>query len=203
MFRFALSDAYELRLLEESDVDELYGVVEANRGYLAHWMPWAERQTLENTLAFIRLTRTQLAHNDGFQAALVAHQRIIGCVGFHKVDWSHRSSSIGYWLAADQQGRGTMTLAVAALVDWAFGAWKLNRLEIKAAIENDRSRAIPARLGFREEGTLRQAERVGDRYLDHVVYSMLAEDWAARTGDGSPQPALRDDDGGPFEPSGS
>jgi hypothetical protein len=51
------------------------------------------------------------------------------------------------------------------------------RVEIRAAPENARSRAIPERLGFTQEGTLRQVERVGDRYLDNVVYAMLAEDW--------------------------
>jgi ribosomal-protein-serine acetyltransferase len=51
------------------------------------------------------------------------------------------------------------------------------RVEIRAAPENARSRAIPERLGFTQEGTLRQVERVDDRYLDNVVYAMLAEDW--------------------------
>jgi hypothetical protein len=51
------------------------------------------------------------------------------------------------------------------------------RVEIRAAPENARSRAIPERLGFTQEGTLRQVECVGDRYLDNVVYAMLAEDW--------------------------
>jgi hypothetical protein len=50
-------------------------------------------------------------------------------------------------------------------------------LTIRAALENVRSRAIPQRLGFREEGVLREAERVGDGYLDIVVYSMLGTEW--------------------------
>lgn len=45
------------------------------------------------------------------------------------------------------------------------------------AAENARSRATPERLGFTQEGTLPQVERVGDRDLDNVVYAMLAEDW--------------------------
>ena len=70
-----------------------------------------------------------------------------------------------------------MTAAVRALTDHALRAWELNRVEIGVASENRHSRAIPERLGFREEGTVRQAQRVGDRYLDLVVYGMLAEDW--------------------------
>jgi len=63
------------------------------------------------------------------------------------------------------------------LVDHAFGAWRLHRVEIRAGVENARSRAIPERLGFRREGVLREAERVGDRYVDQVVYAVLAGDW--------------------------
>jgi ribosomal-protein-serine acetyltransferase len=70
-----------------------------------------------------------------------------------------------------------MTEAVRALVDHAFGPWRLERVEIAAAVDNARSRAIPERLGFREEGVRRRAERVGDRWLDHAVYAMLASDW--------------------------
>jgi ribosomal-protein-serine acetyltransferase len=73
-----------------------------------------------------------------------------------------------------------MTGAVTALVDHAISDWDLNRVEIRASVENAASRAIPERLGFREEGTLRQAELVDGRYHDTVVYSMLAADWRSR-----------------------
>jgi ribosomal-protein-serine acetyltransferase len=69
-----------------------------------------------------------------------------------------------------------MTETVRALVDHAFGVWELHRIEIAAAVDNARSRAIPQRLGFREEGVRRDAERHGDRYLDLVVYGLLATD---------------------------
>ena len=69
-----------------------------------------------------------------------------------------------------------MTEAVRALVDHAFGAWGLHRVVIEAATGNARSRAIPERLGFREEGVRRGAERNGDDFLDIVVYAMLATD---------------------------
>lgn len=74
---------------------------------------------------------------------------------------------------------GTMTAAVRALVEHALTTWQLNRVEIVVATGNRRSQAIPERLGFREEGTLRQYQLVDGRYLDCISYSMLAEDWRA------------------------
>jgi ribosomal-protein-serine acetyltransferase len=167
----------DLRRLEESDADELYRLIDANRAYLAAWMPWAGAQTREGTLEFIRMTRRQEASNDGFQAALVSEGKIIGIVGFHSVNWPHRSTTIGYWLDEGHQGRGLMTLAVRSLVDHAFRVWDLHRVEIQAAVHNHRSRAIPERLGFREEGVRREAELIGDRYHDLAVYAILAPEW--------------------------
>jgi ribosomal-protein-serine acetyltransferase len=179
MLRFPLANGRCLRLLEESDADELHALIQANRPRLARWMAWAQDQTPEQTLAFVRATRRQLAENDGFQAALVADERIIGVVGFHGVDWQNRAASVGYWLSEMEERQGTMTQAVRALTGYAFARWGLNRVEIRADVENLRSRAIPERLGFREEGTLRQAYRiVGDRYSDDVVYAMLAAEWS-------------------------
>jgi ribosomal-protein-serine acetyltransferase len=175
---FELPDGLRLRALREADAIELHAVIDANRAHLARWMPWAARQTPDETLDFIRSTRTQLVEGDGLQAALIDGAAIVGVAGFLGVDWPNRATVIGYWLAADAQGQGTMTHAVRALVDHAIGAWNLNRVEIRADVENVRSRAIPERLGFQLEGTLRQAQRFGESYRDQVVYAMLAADWA-------------------------
>jgi ribosomal-protein-serine acetyltransferase len=129
-------------------------------------------------LEFIRRTRRQIVENDGFQAAIVEGNDIIGAVGFHGIDSNNRATSIGYWLTEDRQGRGIMTDAVRALTTHAFDVWGLNRVEIRVAVRNLRSRAVPHRLGFLEEGVLRQAERHGDTFRDIVVYAMLAQDWA-------------------------
>lgn len=173
-----LSDGSQLRLLAPADADELHGLIAANRDYLSQWLPWAAEQTPQDTAEFIQRTRKQLNDNDGFQTAVVRDGGIVGVIGYHAVDWANRSTSIGYWIAEAEQGKGTMTEAARALVDHAIFVWRLNRVEIRAAIDNDHSRAIPERLGFQAEGTLRGVERVGDRYLDCVVYAMLAADWS-------------------------
>jgi ribosomal-protein-serine acetyltransferase len=178
LLRRDLPGGAHLRLFEESDARVLFALVDRSRALLEPWLPWVPFTTSpDDTLEFIRLTRRQIADNDGLQAAIVRNEDIAGVVGFHRVDWRNRSTSSGYWLGAAEQGRGTMTEAVRALVDHAFGPWGLHRVVIEAAVGNARSRAIPERLGFREEGVRRGSERHGERYLDVVVYAMLAPDW--------------------------
>jgi ribosomal-protein-serine acetyltransferase len=171
--KIPLSDDAELRPLALDDADELYGLVERNRVYLARWMPWAAGQTLEGTAGFISSAEQRRSKNNGFEAAIVLDGLIVGATGFPGVDWVARSTSIGYWLDEAHQGRGLMTRAVRALIDHAFGEWQLHRIEIQAAVDNQRSRAVAERLGFEQEGILREAERIGDRYHDLVVYGLL------------------------------
>jgi ribosomal-protein-serine acetyltransferase len=170
-------DSLGVRPLEATDAAELHALVEANREHLARWMPWAAGQDLAGTERFLAEAEEQLARDDGFQAKIAPAGRIVGVAGFHSVDWINRHTSIGYWLAEDAQGRGTMTAVVRALLDRAFYDWELHRVEIHCAPENHRSRAIPKRLGFREEAQLRETERVEGRYLDSVVYGLLEEEW--------------------------
>ena len=169
-------DVY-LRLLDQTDAPELFELIELNRAHLVPWMPWAAGQTLDATIEFIRRIESQVTDNDGFQAAIVGNDKIIGMVGYHAVGWGNRCTSIGYWLDKGHQGRGTMTAAVRLLVGRAFSVWELDRVEIRTATGNHPSRAIPERLGFHQKGTLHQRELINGRYLDCVVYVMLSADW--------------------------
>jgi ribosomal-protein-serine acetyltransferase len=173
----ALPGGAEIRLLEEHDAGELHALIEANRAHLARWLPWAARQTRDDTLRFIQSGRAQLRDVNGCQCAVVDHARIVGAIGFHAIDWRHSSTSIGYWLAAAAQGRGTMTEAVSAMLDEALGVWGLHRVEIRASVENVRSRALIERIGLTFEGIARESFRLGAAFRDDAVYSMLAPEW--------------------------
>jgi ribosomal-protein-serine acetyltransferase len=178
MFTHRLDEDRWLRIPEESDAEELYELTEANRQMLAEWMPWAAGATLETTRAFIRSRRLQFARGDGFSAMIVERDRIVGSIGFPVVSHEERSCEIGYWIGRSAQGRGTATLATRALIDHAFGAWKLHRVVIQAGVGNARSRAVAERLGFTLEGVLREAERYPDgRFIDLAVYGLLAPEW--------------------------
>jgi ribosomal-protein-serine acetyltransferase len=181
MFAYSLSQDLSLALLEPRHAEELFRLTEANREHLREWLPWVDGvHAVEDTRAFIRITQKQWYENNGFQTAVQLRSQIVGVIGCHRIDRANRSTSLGYWLAKAHEGRGVMTTACRAYVDHLFGALELNRVEIRCAVENWKSRRIPERLGFREEGTVRDAEWLYDHFVDHVMYGMVVHEW--RTG---------------------
>jgi ribosomal-protein-serine acetyltransferase len=173
----AIRDGAVLRPYREEDAAELTAVVASNREHLAPRLPWAATYGYQDSLDYIAKSRAQLEAGDGFEGAIVVGGEIVGGAGFHAIDRLNHSTSIGYWLAADAQGSGLMTATVRALLDHAFGPWELHRAVIEAVVDNTRSRAIPERLGFTEEGVARDAKRIRGRYEDAAIYAMLASDW--------------------------
>jgi ribosomal-protein-serine acetyltransferase len=180
MFETPLNDRASLRLYEESDAAELHGLIARNLDHLRPWMPWAEHSTEQSALEHIRRSRRAIGENRGFTTAIVLDERIVGDIGLATIDWGARSTEIGYWLAAEHQGRGLMTAAVSLYLGYLFDRLRLERVQIQAAVENHRSRAIPERLGFRLEGVRRNAIRAGERLVDAALYGILAEEWRVR-----------------------
>ena len=178
MFSRRIDEELELRPVDERLADELTALVRRDLAHLRPWMPWAtERYSVEDAREFIRRQIRQYAEDQGFATLIFFRGRVAGSIGYNNIDWPNRKTDIGYWLGADFQGRGLMTRSCAALVEHAFRELRLNRVEIYCAVENVRSRRIPERLGFREEGVFRQAEWLHDRFIDLVGYAMLAEEW--------------------------
>ncbi|MCI0706521.1 MAG: GNAT family N-acetyltransferase [Ignavibacteriae bacterium] len=174
-----IDNELELRLLDESDAEPLFRLVDENRKHLREWLPWLDHNTrVEDTMQFLHSCRVQYDNQICFNASIRHNGAIAGVIGFHPIDWQNRSAMIGYWIAKQYEGKGMMTRACSALTTYAFKNLSLNRVDIRCATGNARSCAIPKRLGFRFEGTLRQAEWLYDHFVDLHVYSMLAKDWS-------------------------
>ncbi|MGP4070049.1 GNAT family N-acetyltransferase [Halobacillus sp. B29] len=174
MFKHVINEHTELRLLEVRHAEELFRLTDSSRDSLRQWLPWIDAtKTVENSKEFIESTLKQFCNNDGFQAGIWYKGELAGVAGLHTINWSNRSTSIGYWLGESFQGKGLMTQACQAIVDYCFHELDLRRIEIQAATENEKSLAIPHRLGFKKDGCLEKSERLYDEYVDHDVFALI------------------------------
>lgn len=173
-----VDDEIELRLLDESHAEPLFALVDKHRAYLRAWLPWLDmNMRVEDTMQFILNDRANYENGRCFNTSIWYRGQIVGVIGFHPIDWANRSAMIGYWIAGDHQGKGIITRSCAALTSYAFDVLKLHRIDIRCALGNEKSCAIPLRLGFTHEGILREAEWLYNHFVDLNVYSMLEREW--------------------------
>lgn len=107
---------------------------------------------------------------------IFSQNKIAGVIGFNQIDTVNSVGYIGYWLGEKYNGKGIMTKSVQELVEIGYSYYSLNRIDIRCAVENSRSRAIPERLGFQNEGIIRHAVKYYDTYQDIVIYGLLKND---------------------------
>jgi ribosomal-protein-serine acetyltransferase len=180
MFSKSLQDGFELRLLEERHAAEVFAAVDRERAHLRTWLAWVDAtQSEDDSLSFIRSTLEQFSTNRGFAAGIWDGTKLAGTVGTHPIDWLNRRVEIGYWLAREFEGRGVATEACRALIGHLFREMDLHRVEIRCAAANGKSAAIPRRLGFVHEATLREAHFVNGVCHDLMIFGMLKRDWKA------------------------
>ncbi len=178
MFTLALDEHTELRLLELHYAKELFALINSNKVYLREWLPWLDGIEGEDDVkAFIESTLQQYCNGNGLTACIFYDDKICGIIGYNNLSKKNKNVAIGYWLDYRTRGKGIITKACTRMINHAFDVMKLNRVEIRTAVHNARSRSIPEKLGFTNEGVARQSTWHYDHYVDHVIYGLLAEDW--------------------------
>lgn len=184
LFTWPLGDDVVLIPRTAAIAEAHFALVEANYERLARWFPDAYQQppTLEGVRA--NLHRAGQAWLDGTLLPLSIAVRADS--GWRLVGWAQleidsraRSAEVGYWLDADFVGRGLVTRTVTAMLDYAFGPLGLERVGLEAVSDNTRSRNVAQRLGFTQEGTLREAAAFPHERRDRVVHGLLAREWRA------------------------
>ena len=175
-----VDDEIVIRPLIASDAEPVFALVDANRAYLARWLPWVDGiSTIDDERQWIERMADPDSHDRERPYAIEHRGVVVGGIGII-VEPINRSGEIGYWLAEAMQGSGIVTRACRALLDDAFRSQGLHRLFIRTDPENRRSRAVPESLGFVCEGTQRESLYANGEYRDAIVYSVLASEWPAR-----------------------
>jgi ribosomal-protein-serine acetyltransferase len=182
MFKLQIDHEISINLLIPKHAPILVEELKKNQNSLKEWLIWAENIPNEDEYkkTIIPMWLQKFADNNGFEAGIYRNNHLVGMVGLHYIDWTNKATEIGYWLSEDVQGKGLMTRTINGLLTYCFNELELNRVVIRAATENLKSRGVPERLGFKEEGILREAQKIRDRFVDLAVYSMIKSEWVKK-----------------------
>jgi ribosomal-protein-serine acetyltransferase len=164
-----------LRLLAPSDAGDIFHTIDTQRDYLGKWLPFVPfTLNPEDSRKFVETVVNAPKERFEYVFTIRKEGRFAGLIGFKETDRGNRKTEIGYWLSKPYQKQGIITQSVERLCDFAFNELKMNRIQIRCAVENIPSRKIPERLGFHLEGIEREGELLsGNVFTDLAVYSKL------------------------------
>ncbi len=119
---------------------------------------------------------TEKSYNRWIMVRKSDHQPI-GTCGYHKWNKRNLRAEIGYDLNPDFWGQAYMTEALNAVIANGFEKMGLNRIEAVVYVENKRSIRLLQKLGFKQEGVLRDYYCVDAKFYDHCVFSLIRREW--------------------------
>lgn len=171
-----IGDDIRLKMITEEDVKPFFELVMKSKEHLKMWLGRIDFIKEENDIATYFKVKIEAAseHNGNPIAfGIFYRDELAGTIEFSNIDKSNKIGRIAYWLGNSFQNKGIMSKALNEIIDYGFDQLKLNKIEITTAVDNHKSRALPERLGFKEEGRIRQAQWLYDRYVDHIIYGLL------------------------------
>lgn len=169
-----------VRCYNPSDAPLLAEAVTENVEHLRPWMPWvyAEPEPLEEKFQRLKRFRGLFDLGQDFIYGIFSPDdtKLLGGTGLH-TRLGEGALEIGYWIHKDYVNQGLTTESSAALIKVAFELIHVHRIEIHCDPENLASAAIPRKLGFTHEGTLRANMRFLDRWRDTMIWGLLESEY--------------------------
>jgi ribosomal-protein-serine acetyltransferase len=173
-----VDDIITLELIDNKHAAPVFNLINNNRHYLREWLPWVDNmRSIEDLKNYITKCKNESEQGSDFGYVIIYNEVAAGRIGIHYIDQQNKIASIGYWLAEDFAGKGIITKSCKAIINYAFDTLDLNMIEIKCGTGNFKSKAIPMRLNFKEEGMIRQGEFVNNKFINLFVFSMLKSEW--------------------------
>ena len=175
-------DEIYLRPPEFADFDEWSALREKSRAHLTRWEPdWRNEDiAIDKWRMRLRAYERQFRARTGvvFHICQQADKRIVGGITLSDIRrHASYSATLGYWIGAEFLRRGYGISAVETAAAYAFDDLELNRIEAACQPDNKASRTLLEQAGFREEGLARQYLHINGEWRDHVLYSLLADDF--------------------------
>lgn len=174
-FTLKIDDDIQLKEIGIEHIRPIFNVIDSQRSYLGEWLPFVElTQDISFTSKFVEnyLNSDRLI----LTCAIIYRKHFAGIIGLKDTDNDNKKTEIGYWLSSFFQGKGIMIRSCKGLISHIFNTMDINRIQIKAATNNLKSRAIPERIGFKSEGIERDGELHSRGFVNLAVYGLLKKD---------------------------
>ena len=158
-----------IELIRPEHLNELYELFELNRDYLRQCINGIDSIQSREDLN----RRWGVSTNSSLSLGIwVNEAQMVGRCRLTRHDDSN-CADVGYWLSERHQGQGLMTSSVEALMKFAFEEWHVKCIEIHCGENNFKSRAIPERLGFLNEGisAVHPLVEVNGQMVRSITYS--------------------------------
>ena len=169
-----------LRWVDENDVDALYRIF-SHPEVMRYWgtPPLADRNAAKQLVNEI---------HDGFQRQMAlkwgiarrSDDEIIGTTTLFNLNFDNRRCEIGYALDRAEWGKGYMQETLHALLAYAFNRLELHRVEADVDPRNMNSIRTVEKLGFQQEGYLRERWQVNGEIQDALFFGLLRPEWDKR-----------------------
>lgn len=166
-----------LRQATEQDSDDILELY-ANENVVQH-MPLDPFNSIEDAKGEISWYKKIFLEQTGLRWVIEekVNKKVIGTCGYLNYEVEHNRIEIGYDLSPESWGKGIMTETLKAIIHFAFSELNANKIEAQITSENDASLHLVSKLGFHRDGVLREHEFEKGRYIDLVIYSLLAREY--------------------------
>jgi ribosomal-protein-alanine N-acetyltransferase len=166
-----------LREIVPADAEDLFHIF-SDEETMRYWscLPYTsvdQAHRLIEGLAKARLAGAGI----NWAITLRGDERLIGKCGYNEWRRAHRRGDVSYIVAREQRGKGVVSEALGAMLDYGFDHMNLHSVEAGVTPGNEASTRMLQRLGFRLEGHLRESFLTDRGFVDSLIYSLLRSDW--------------------------
>lgn len=177
-FEIKINSSLSLKLRNETDAQAFFDLVNKNREEFRKWLPWVDKTvSAEDTKKFLLECQQEFKDKKAADFGVLYEGKWVGSMGFHTIKLDHEWAEIGYWLDGDYVGKGIMTECVKSIINYGFNELHLHRIQIICDSRNVKSKAIPERLGFKQEGFIRESRKHENGFSDSLIYGLLKTEW--------------------------
>lgn len=165
-----------IRLYRVEDANPVFEAIEESKDDIRPWMPWCHAEySIEDSKSYLTIGVAGFERGEIDDFAVLKDGRFVRACGLNQVNIVEGVANMGYWLRSSETGNGIMPIAAKKVIAWAFENTELNRIEIVAAIGNDRSQRVAEKIGTCKDAVLAKRIIIAGEPCSAVLNSFIGD----------------------------